>query len=63
MSGIDSGYAVNQTHVVSSSTHMPYTQVFAPIEPPISPDVEHCCYCRRKLTDGECVKGCGGEQG
>ena len=56
-------YATSQTHVSVTSTHMNYTQIFAPIEPLTSPNVEHCCYCRRKLTDGECIKGCGGEQG
>ena len=44
---------------VVNTTHENYTQV---LTHPISFEPTKCSSCGRKLTDGECIKGCGATQ-
>ena len=54
----------------TASTHMNYSRGVIHLQPgesytPLYPEVPAkvpCSYCGRALTNGECIKGCGGEQ-
>ena len=46
-------------NISDHTTHENYTQV---LTHPISFEPTKCSSCGRKLTDGECIKGCGATQ-